>query len=244
MDQSEFGESAHMICSDLELARRQVEALFVHDPQGRLLHVNEPDPGAPAPRFFLARTAIGNLWRTRADLPAGLSAALARLAADEPITPALHEPAWHMSAYSALLEQHAPLIKTEAGPAYYLPELDPPVRAVPITPENANLLDAHFPYSRTTYAELGPVAVCVDGGVAVAICFCARITAQVAEAGVYTVEAYRGRGYAADTVRGWAAAVRAGHRLPLYSTSWANTASQAVARRLGAVQYAVDLSIL
>ena len=38
--------------------------------------------------------------------------------------------------------------------------------------------------------------------------------------------------------------VRAMGRLPLYSTSWGNTASQAVARRLGAVQYAVDLSIM
>jgi predicted GNAT family acetyltransferase len=69
------------------------------------------------------------------------------------------------------------------------------------------------------------------------------MTAQVAEAGVYTVESYRGRGYAAETVRGWAAAIRAMGRLPLYSTSWANTASPAVARKLRAVQYAVDFSL-
>jgi hypothetical protein len=233
-----------MTFSDLELAQMQVEALFVHDEGGRLVRVNEPDPDTPAPRFFLARTATGNLWRTRADLPAALSAALARTAADEPATADLHEPARHMAAYMALLEPHAPVSKTEAGPAYYLPALDPPTRAVTITPENANVLDAHFPYARASYAQLGPVAVCVDGGAAVAICFCARITARVAEAGVYTVEAYRGRGLAVDTVRGWAGRVRAGGRLPLYSTSWANTASQAVARRLGAVQYAADLSIL
>ncbi len=233
-----------MIYSDLELARMQVEALFVHDAQGRLLRVNEQDPGEPAPRFFLARTATGNLWRTRADLPADLSAALVRLAADEPIAADLREPAAHVAEYAALLEQHTPISHTEAGPAYYLPELDPPACAVIITPENANLVEAHFPYTRTHYAELAPVVVCVADGVAVAVCFSARITAQVAEAGVYTVEAYRGRGYAADTVRGWAAAVRALGRLPLYSTSWDNTASQAVARRLGAVQYGVDLSIM
>jgi hypothetical protein len=32
-------------------------------------------------------------------------------------------------------------------------------------------------------------------------------------------------------------------RRPLYSTSWANTASQAVAAKLGAIQYAVEFSI-
>jgi hypothetical protein len=244
IDQGEFGERGRMTFSDLELARLQAGALFVHDADGRLLAVNEPDPGEPAPRFFLARTATGNLWRTRADLPADLSAALARLAADEPIAPDLREPARHMAGYTALLEQHAPVGRTEAGPAYYLPERDPPARAVIITPENVSLVEAHFPYTRTNYAALAPVVVCVADGVAVAVCFSARITAQVAEAGVYTVEAYRGRGYAADTVRGWAAAVRALGRLPLYSTSWSNTASQAVARRLGAVQYGVDLSIM
>jgi hypothetical protein len=233
-----------MIYRDLELAQMQVEALFVHDTDGRLLRVNEPDPGEPAPRFFLARTATGNLWRTRADLPADLSASLARLAADEPIAADLREPPAHMAEYTALLEQHAPVGHTEAGPAYYLPELDPADRAVIITPENAGLVEVHFPYTRTNYAALAPVAVCVDDGVAVAVCFSARITPQVAEAGVFTVQAYRGRGYAADTVRGWAAAVRALGRLPLYSTSWSNTASQAVARRLGAVQYGVDLSIM
>jgi RimJ/RimL family protein N-acetyltransferase len=232
-----------MTVSDLELAQMQAVALFVHDERGRLLRVNEPDPNDPAPRFFLARTAAGNLWRTRFDLPPDLATALERLAADEPVVRDLQEPARHTAEYSALLQQHAPLRNIDAGPAYYLPELDPPTRAVIITPENASLVEAHFPYTRTNYAELAPVVVCVADGVAVAVCFSARITAQVAEAGVYTVAVYRGRGYAADTVRGWAAAVRAMGRLPLYSTSWDNTASQAEARRLGAVQYEVDLSI-
>ncbi|MDQ3856704.1 MAG: GNAT family N-acetyltransferase, partial [Chloroflexota bacterium] len=32
-------------------------------------------------------------------------------------------------------------------------------------------------------------------------------------------------------------------KVPLYSTSWDNSASQAVARKLGLVQYATDLSL-
>ena len=232
-----------MTVSDLELAQMQAVALFVHDERGRLLRVNEPDPNDPAPRFFLARTAAGNLWRTRFDLPPDLATALERLAADEPVVRDLQEPARHTAEYSALLRQHAPLRNIDAGPAYYLPELDPPTETVPITPANAALLEAHYPYTRSRHAELAPVVVCVADGVAVAVCCSARMTAQVAEAGVYTVESYRGRGYAAETVRGWAAAIRAMGRLPLYSTSWANTASQAVARKLRAVQYAVDFSL-
>ena len=232
-----------MTAGDLQLAQMQAVALFVHDEHGRLLRINEPDPTDPAPRFFLARTAAGNLWRTRFDLPPDLAAALERLAADEPVVRDLREPARHMAEYTALLQQHAPLRSTAAGPAYYLPELDPPTDTVTITAANATLLAAYYPYTQSKHAELAPVVVCVAGGVAVAACCSARITAQVAEAGVYTVESYRGRGYAAETVRGWAAAIRAMGRLPLYSTSWANTASQAVARKLRAVQYAVDLSM-
>src|SRR5690348_15178476 len=119
------GGSVQMTPSDLELAQMQAAALFVHDDRGRLLRINEPDPTDPAPRFFLARTVAGNLWRVRCDLPADLAAALERLAADEPVVRDLHEPARHMAEYTALLQQHAPLSSTDAGPAYYLPELDP-----------------------------------------------------------------------------------------------------------------------
>ncbi len=62
-------------------------------------------------------------------------------------------------------------------------------------------------------------------------------------AGIETLEAYRGRGYATAVVAGWAYAIRATDRIPLYSTSWDNLASQAVAHRLGLVQYGTDLSL-
>lgn len=232
-----------MTTSDLDLARLHTEALFVHDPDGRLLAINEPDPETPAPRFFLIRTVAGNLWRVRHDLPAGLAAELERLAAGEPVRADLRAPPRHAAAYSALLARHAPLSHTDAGPAYYLPESDPPAGAITITPENAIVLQAHYPYTRNHLAELAPVVAVVQNGVAVATCYSARITARVAEAGVHTLPAYRGRSYAAATTCGWAAALRAMGRQPLYSTSWTNTASQAVAAKLGAVQYAVEFSI-
>ncbi len=232
--------------TDLELARMQAEALYVHDANGRLLCSNEPDPDQPAPRFFLARTVAGNLWRTRYDLPTALTTDLEQLASDEPVVHdrrELHEPPRYMQKYRELLERYAPIEKTYIGPAYYLPDLDPPTDTVTITPENATLLQTYFPYTLTRLAERAPIVVITIEGMAVAACYSARITAQVAEAGVNTEEAYRGRGYADQTVRGWAAAIRATNRLPLYSTWWDNTASQAVAAKLGAVFYAVDFSL-
>jgi RimJ/RimL family protein N-acetyltransferase len=232
--------------SYFELARVHANALYVHDTNNRLLRINEPDPDEPAPRFFMVRTPSGNIWRTRYDLPSELAAELERLAAGEPVVnelSELSEPCHHFAQYSQLLEQHAPLSSIHRGPAYYLPELPPLTGTVTITPASLPLLDAHFPYTRSRHAELGPVVARVVDGAAVAVCFSARIIAEAAEAGVYTVEGYRGHGYAVEVVRGWAASIRATGRLPLYSTSWENIASQAVAAKLGAVPYGLGFSI-
>jgi len=229
--------------SDFELLQLQAYALYVHDANNRLLRVNESDFDDPAPRFFLARTVAGNIWRIRYDLPDDLATELERLAATEPVVHDLHEPPYHIAKYTEWLHQHAPLINTDTGPAYYLPELDPPTGTVTVKPENMTLLQTNYPYTLSTLDERAPVVVVVEHGVAVAACYTARSTTRVAEAGVYTIETYRGHGYAAETVRGWAEAIRATSRVPLYSTSWANKASQAVAMKLGAVQYGVDFSI-
>src|SRR6266851_4539878 len=53
-----------------------------------------------------------------------------------------------------------------------------------------------------------------------------------------------GRGFAPRVTSAWAAAIRSSGRIPLYSTSWTNSASRAVARKLGLVQYAVDWTII
>ena len=226
-----------------ELLQIQAEALYVYNAENRMVRINESDPNDPAPRFFLARSMKGNLCSTRYDLPVNLTLELERLAAAEPVVDDLREPPYYAENYKELLQQHAPIHNIEGGPAYYLPELDPPSSAVRITPENMTLLKAHYPYTLSTFEECSPIVVMVVDGTAVSACFTARNTARVAEAGVYTVDTYRGRGYALETVRGWAGAIRALGKLPFYSTSWSNTASQAVATKLGAVQYGADFNI-
>ncbi len=237
-----------MSYTHLELARLHTEALYVHDTNNRLLHVNEPDPSDPTPRFFLFRTTSANIWRVRYDLPPDLSSELERLAALEPVVTdrmELRDPPSYLAQYTDLLAQHAPISSTYAGPAYYLPELPRTANteAVMITSSNAPSLEKHYPYTQSKFAELAPVAARVVDSVAVAVCCSVRLTPHVAEAGVHTVEAFRGRGYAVDIVGAWAEALRTTGRLPLYSTSWENRSSQAVASKLGAVSYGADFSI-
>ena len=229
--------------SAYELLRLQVDALFVHDASGRLLRINEPDIN-PAPRFFLGRSSAGNLWRTRFDLPADLASELERLASTEPVISDLRAAPQHEADYRKLLEHHAPVTGTHAGPAYALPQGPASREAVTIMPENVSVLQPHFDWLVTTLADYAPVSAAVVDGVAVAICFCSRLTAQVCEAGVFTEPNSRGQGYATEAVRGWAAQVRAVAKQPLYSTSWDNLASQAIARKLGGVQYGTEFSIL
>lgn len=59
-----------------ELMRCHVRALFTQDEDGRLIAVNR-SAGAQAPRFFLGRTAEGNLWWMCKDVSAQLAEELA-----------------------------------------------------------------------------------------------------------------------------------------------------------------------
>jgi RimJ/RimL family protein N-acetyltransferase len=231
--------------TDKQLLEIQARVLFTHTEQGRLLNINEPD-GAVAPRFFLARSKAGNLYRFRQGLPAAIVAALSALADREPIPIDLREPPQHIHAYQKILAAHAPIQHIEHGPAYYFPDTIVPsssAAATQITSANAHLLQPPFDWLPPVLNAMPPVFAVVQHGRAVAVCFSSRIPTVADEAGVNTMAGYRGRGYATAAVTGWAQAIRALGRIPLYSTSWDNVASQNVARKLGLVPYGDDLSI-
>jgi GNAT acetyltransferase len=234
--------------SDRELMELQAEALFTRDAAGRMVAVNTPG-GGPAPRFFLGRTRQGNVWRVRHDVPEATARRLDALAASEPMRDDLRAEPRSMPGLMDALRANGEVRSTYAGPAYRFPETLPlPIaEATPITSENLRLLRL-LDWDRDALAagELAawePMLALVQGDVAVSLCFSARLTARAAEAGVNTLEGSRGHGYASIVVTAWAHAIRASGRIPLYSTSWENHASQAVARKLGLVQYGSDLSL-
>ena len=81
------------------------------------------------------------------------------------------------------------------------------------------------------------VSAVVENGKAVSICHSARRSVDAEEAGVNTIPSHEGKGYGTAAVACWARIVKENGRIPLYSTSWDNTASQRVARKLGLRMY-------
>lgn len=232
--------------SDLALLELQIEALFTHDEQGHIVRTNEPN-GRPAPRFFLGKTPEGNRWRVRYDVPPEIARLVTALAEREPVTADLAAMPQSLSEMCALLANSAPIEFGHCGPAYRFPEALPhPIGVTRITRENWRLLQ-NFPGWSADLADgfdAGePRYVVVEQGMAVSICASSRLTPRAAEAGLETLGAFRGRGYAQQVVLAWARSVRASGRVPLYSTSWDNVASRAVAHRLGLAMYGADLSI-
>ena len=229
---------------DHELMRAHVAALYVHDDRGRMTHVNEPG-GQRAPRFFIGRTRAGVEWRVRDDVTdARLIDELQVLcehaisAEDSTLQP------MPSASYEEVLSRSAPVQRVWAGPAYSFPSTLPAGdRAVLITGANADLLRAHLGQWLGDVPTSQPLCGIVVDGAAVAVCASVRQTPRAYEAGVETAPAFRGNGYAGEVVAAWAGAVRARGVAPLYSTGWANTASQAVARKLGLRQYGSDLNI-
>ena len=230
--------------TDLELMALHVRALFRTDERDRLLTTNEPDP-PPAPRLYLGRTTAGNLWRLRHDLPETIARDLDAVLRAEPPATDLTQPPHVLQELSAFLAQQTPVTATSLGPAWRFPEPlpDPHPDIVRITPENDTVVRDVFPRLAADLPWSQPcVAILRDGRLA-SICFSSRNTPEAAEAGLETLEPFRGHGYAPAVATAWAHAVRAEGRIPLYSTDWDNLASRAVARKLGLVLYGADLTV-
>jgi len=233
--------------SDRELMEVRVAALFTHVADARIRFVNEPWADAAtrtaAPRFFLGRTAEGNLWRFRADVPDALVDHLQDLCFDEPPLSNARDAPRHVASYLRLL---APRESTRLGmgPAYRVPAgAEPSQRAVRITEANAAVLGAGFDDCAPELDSAQPFVGIVSDGRAVSICRSVRIGDRGHEAGVETLTDFRGRGFAPAAVAAWAAAVEQLGCVALYSTSWENTASQRVAGKVGAVFFGADFHV-
>lgn len=237
IDRKEIKLTAH------ELMRFHVEALFTHDPNMLLRTINEPGPGEkPAPRFFLGRTIEGTtLCRFRDDVPKMLVEQLEGLCADEPIIKDFQTKPKHFEAYMNLLHgEHF-----EMEPCFLVPrETSPSMQVISITKENmGGILHGGFEWLAAEIEYVQPCIALVRESQVVSICRSVRITSRAHEAGLETLDVFRGRGYAAAVVAGWAIAVRKTGSIPLYSTSWENIASQSVARKSALSFYGVNFTV-
>lgn len=214
-----------------DLMRIHVETLFTRDDAGRLLVVNEAG-GAAAPRFFLGRTADGNACWFGHDVDAAVAHDLHVLGESQPPGLEVEARLGSTAPFIARLARDAPVRRTWAGPAFRFPaSLPGPGLAVRVTPDNVGVLSPYFEDWRDDVTAGAPILVVLEGRQAVALCSSVRISPLAHEAGVETHRDCRGRGYAARAVASWARTVREMDRIPLYSTSWDNEASRALAKK-------------
>ena len=231
--------------SDRELMKIQVEVLFTQDENRHLRHINAPIGDAePAPRFFFGYTNEGSICKFLHDLPDNVIAQLKEVAtAESMLINPQKIPSGHRQ-FKEILQSHAPIERIWVGPAYRFPEhIAPPTNIVHLSRANAKLLNGDFTEMVSELNSSYPYLAIIEDSKAVSICRSVRLSSRAHEAGVDTLVGYRRRGYATSVVAAWALAVRALNRIPLYSTSWDNVASQGVARRLGLIQYGVDYHV-
>jgi GNAT superfamily N-acetyltransferase len=221
----------------------QVKALFTHDKDNMLRNINE-FKGTAAPRLFYGRTVEGSVLRFRYDLPDIIKEGINKIIAEEPIHEYLPNSPMCLEKLKEVLQQHAEIQYIWEGPAYELPnKLISSIDIIRVTETNADILKNSFQslIPRVPYSE--PCFIKVVRGNVAAVAFSSRVSEGACEVGIETLPSFRGKGYAVELVEAWAAKVREIGKIPLYSTAWNNKASQAVARKLKAIFYGVDLSI-
>ena len=223
-----------------------VDAEFRNDYAGDLVSTNEP-AATIAPRFFLGHTTLGLIVRFRNDVPADRRRSLEKaltVAERAPSMSALGQPLDAMP-FERILSHDSPIQHTSVGLAFRFPRSLPPALGTRVLrdAEDAALLHPLLAaWAGDIRASPPLVAVLIDGH-AVAVCGSVRITPRAHEAGLETAAPFRGRGYGRAAVSAWATAVRAVAAEPLYSTTWQNDASRAVAHTLGLIPVGRDLHI-
>jgi len=227
-----------------------LHTLFVLNGEGRITSTREPG-ASRGPLLSLARSPTGCAWAVRADVPDDVARELDDVAREEAPVLNLRDPPVHADRYLSLLtdairlgQQPTARIRHSAGPAFTFPDMLTPSHEVVIV-EDERLLQHNFRgwIAGEIAAGRSPVTAVLRDGHPVSICFSARCSDVAAEAGVETAEAFRGQGFGSRVTAAWALAIRASGRIPLYSTSWTNGPSLAVARKLGLIAYASDWSL-
>jgi RimJ/RimL family protein N-acetyltransferase len=233
------------VIGDLDLLRLEIATLWESDARGRLTVTREPE-ARRALDVVVATCVDGRLVAFSDRVPERLAQEL-RAAIDR--APPENDPAvaprWLERCERLLREAAGAPISVSCGPSYVVE----PDAVFPAPVETRGWRDpggrdlagrnppeANWPadeWAQLIRGDLGPWAMALDGEDVVAICHCARLTDEAAEAGVWTHPAHRRQGFAAAVTAAWARLASEGGRRLFYSTSADNRSSQRVAERLG-----------
>ncbi len=229
--------------TSLTLLQAHVRVLYRLRDDGALVESNEASP-SEAPRVFVGRSRGGVVCHLRTDVAPTLAADLRRIAGRLPAFPEPAEDAKVYADLEAAVGAESPVRHRWFGPAFEFAEPPRPAHpdVVEVTTDRGGFVGP-FEDFRTDLDHHRPFFGIVRAGAVVAGGFTARAVEDAAEAGVNTNVEYRGQGFGAAVVNAWRLAVERSGRTPLYSTSYDNTSSRAVARRLGLRQYAETFAL-
>jgi len=210
--------------------RLRLSVDFTLDHRGRIVLTNEPFVSArcASPDLVIGVVDAGTVTLASARLP---DAVVERLATDSLELEAIKRELSALGKWTL-----------GGGPVYRFPQNLASGEAFELTELHRPLLRRHFAWLDAEFGLWGRVFGIERDGSIVSVCFSSRLNAQAAEAGLQTAPDYRGRGLAAIVSSGWADSVRGLGLIPFYSTSRQNTASQAVARKLGLIRIGEDYS--
>lgn len=230
----------------------QLRTLFALNSQGRILAAQEPG-APPGPLLSIVRSETQCVWAVGVEVPSHVAEELDHLLATEPPIRDLRSAPINADRCASIL-QHAfgPGIKANLtqsdGPAFTFSRVSTFAEghdAQVVLIQDDATIQSQFADWETGEIVAGraPVFAIIEGGRPVSMCFCARRSAEAAEAGLETLISHRGRGFGTRVAAAWGQAVRESGRVPLYSTSWTNAASLAVAQKLRLEPYACDWSV-
>ncbi|WP_247740948.1 GNAT family N-acetyltransferase [Cohnella sp. LGH] len=153
-----------------------------------------------------------------------------------------YDPNEQLSNVINTLQMDKEISRIWMGPAYTFNEIGTDYTdATLVTENNKFYLEHGFSSLLSELESREPCYMVMENNMAVSVCFSARSSDRAAEAGVETLEGYRGKGYAIRVASSWAQAIRQSQRIPMYSTSWDNYSSQSVAKRLQLHLYGTDI---
>ncbi len=199
--------------------------------------VSTREPGASRPpAFALIRGRSTCAWAVRDELTRDNAEELKAIVESEPLG-RLDDPPVNAERYLSLFAG-----RVESGPAFTFPNSIGDVGAAAVV-DDPSVLRGEFEDLVPEMEGRAPIAALLDEGRAVSVCLSARRSDEASEAGLRTLDAFRGRGYGPLVTTAWAIATRQSDRIPLYSTTWTNSASLSVAKKLGLSLYASDWSI-
>lgn len=218
--------------NDLELLAIQAEGAFDH--RGRL---------ADWQGVTIACAADGQALWIGADVPEAMATELAAIFEPAPASTDPARPPPTLEPCRRLLERSGRSFPCRSSPSFLIEATPPRGPGLHIersdAPTRERLRDANpggwhpVEWAELLDGRLGPWALAVERGLVVSICHTPRpLTARGAECGVWTHPAFRGRGYGAAVVSGWAEILRPSGRHLFYSTQADNVSSRRLARRL------------